>query len=139
VVLLAWAIFVEDSSGDDADGDAIHAYNLKPVKTVHKWVSRAGKEHVDVHEDTSAITRFPLAAFLATSDAYVLNAQALIETNRIRYSYGTDIENLVKSVTPPAVASAENGQPKHPTDTVCSTPTPFTDKPPRSDSVIAKS
>lgn len=50
------------------------AYHLEPVEIVNKWTSPKGHTFVDKHEDGSSVTRFPLAAFLAVHEGYIVKA-----------------------------------------------------------------
>ncbi len=50
------------------------AYNLAPLVHIDKFVSQKGNVSFTQKEDTAAITRFPLSAFLAVSQGYEVKA-----------------------------------------------------------------
>src|SRR6266404_9487589 len=54
------------------------AYNLAPVKHVHQY-SYEGKPRMREAEDESAVTRFPLSAFLAVEQGFSVQAAMLHE------------------------------------------------------------
>jgi hypothetical protein len=66
VTAYAWYLYV------NADP---RPYNLEPVKHVEKFTSKAGKMFMNQLEDGGSITRFPLSAFLATSEGYIVEAK----------------------------------------------------------------
>lgn len=71
VVATAWYLYVNSEP---------RAYNLEPVNHVNKYSSKDGtKTYVSQVEDQSAVTRFPLSAFLATSEGYVVQASLMVE------------------------------------------------------------
>jgi len=64
---LAWHLYVNSSP---------RAYNLEAVNHVDKYVPKDGKNIMARQvADQSAITRFPLSAFLATSEGYAVQAK----------------------------------------------------------------
>jgi hypothetical protein len=68
---LAWYFYVNSEP---------RAYNLEPVNHVSKFQSKDGKStYVNQVEDQSAVTRFPLSAFLATSEGYGVRASMVID------------------------------------------------------------
>jgi hypothetical protein len=65
-------------------------YNLEAVNIATKNTSRAGNTYIDRAEDHSSITRFPLSAFLATSEGYVVRACLLMDKmNELYKQFGT--------------------------------------------------
>jgi hypothetical protein len=71
IVKLAWALYVYSDPP---------AYHLEPVETVEAYTSpKTGRTSHNRFEDASAITKFPLAAFRAVSEAYIVEALLLIE------------------------------------------------------------
>jgi hypothetical protein len=54
-------------------------YNLEPVKHVDEFMSRNGNKIVREVENTAAITRFPLSAFLAVAEGYLVKAKLEME------------------------------------------------------------
>jgi hypothetical protein len=74
-------------------------YNLKPVKHVDKFTTANGHIMATTVKDSSAITRFPLSAFLAVNTGFIvqscLHIDALVEARK-----------QVKPVSPAALAKA---------------------------------
>lgn len=54
-------------------------YNLEPVKHVDEFTSKKGNRIVREVENTAAITRFPLSAFLAVSEGYIIKASVELD------------------------------------------------------------
>jgi hypothetical protein len=54
-------------------------YNLEPVKHVDEFTSKKGNRVVRELENQAAITRFPLSAFLAVSEGYIVRATIEID------------------------------------------------------------
>jgi hypothetical protein len=67
---VAWWLYVNSDP---------RAYNLEPVMHVDKFTSKAGKTYVNQVEDQGAITRFPLSAFLAVNEGYIVEAMIRIK------------------------------------------------------------
>jgi hypothetical protein len=68
---LAWALYVY------ADPSP---YHLEPVNTVEAYTSaKTGRTNYNQFEDQSKVTKFPLAAFRAVSEAYVVEAMMILE------------------------------------------------------------
>src|SRR5205814_2250999 len=67
---------------------------------VNKWVSPKGHTFVDKHEDGSSITRFPLAAFLAVHEGYVVKATMdIAEFDALPQE---DAKKIIQTVTIPS-------------------------------------
>ncbi len=72
ITALAWAMYVFEEP---------RMYNLEPVKHVDEMQLKSGGKWVQEIENQSAITRFPLSAFLATAEGYCVKARLELETN----------------------------------------------------------
>jgi hypothetical protein len=69
-VALAWWLYVNDEP---------RPYHLSPVSIAVKGRSKAGNEYIQQADDYSSITRFPLSAFLATNEGYIVRARLTVE------------------------------------------------------------
>lgn len=87
IVAYAWYLYV------NADP---RPYNLEPVKHVDKFTSpKTGKTYMNTFEDTASITRFPLSAFLATAEGYLIEARIrLTQKNNYRGELDSVVEAL---------------------------------------------
>jgi len=54
-------------------------YNLEPVQHVDEFTTKTGSRVVREVENQAAITRFPLSAFLAVSEGYLVRASIEID------------------------------------------------------------
>ena len=71
VVRLAWALYVYSDPP---------AYFLEPQEIVESYVSpKTGRTNHNTLRDASKVTRFPLAAFRAVSEGYVVEALMILE------------------------------------------------------------
>jgi hypothetical protein len=86
VTAYAWYLYV------NADP---RPYNLEPVKHVEKFTSKAGKTYMNQLEDGGSITRFPLSAFLATSEGFIVEAKIRLSQKE---SYLAELRELVESL-----------------------------------------
>jgi hypothetical protein len=79
-VAIAWHLYVNQEP---------RPYNLAPVEVATKNIAKSGKAWVDRASDESAITRFPLSAFLAVSEGYMVGARLLLdEYDELREKHG---------------------------------------------------
>ncbi len=65
-VATAWALYVYEDPPK---------YNLEPVEVVARGHWKNGDEKITTEEDWTRITRFPLAAFLAVAEGYLVAAE----------------------------------------------------------------
>src|SRR5271169_1850799 len=71
VVRLAWALYVYSDPP---------AYFLEPQEVVESYVSpKTGRTNYNKLRDESKVTRFPLAAFRAVSEGYIVEALMILE------------------------------------------------------------
>jgi hypothetical protein len=71
VVRLAWALYVYSEPP---------AYFLEPQQVVDSYVSpKTGRTNYNMLRDDGKVTRFPLAAFRAVSEAYIVEAMMILE------------------------------------------------------------
>jgi len=75
----AWHLYVNNDP---------RPYNLEPVKHVDKFTSKAGKTYMNTLEDQGAITRFPLSAFLAMPDGFLVEAMVRLSEIKSRTPEG---------------------------------------------------
>lgn len=66
-VALAWYIFIVECEG--------RLWHQEPVEHVDEFTTKSGKKIVRTVEDQSAVTKFPLAAFLAVPDGCIVAVQ----------------------------------------------------------------
>src|SRR5690242_15568012 len=69
-MMYAWALFVHDEQP---------LYHLEPVKHVDEFTSKKGNKIVQQLDNESAITNFPLAAFLKVPDAFIFEAKEVFK------------------------------------------------------------
>jgi hypothetical protein len=55
-------------------------YNQNPVEIVIKHQGKNGKEWLEGAEDESKVTRFPLAAFFAVAEGYLVAAETPLDS-----------------------------------------------------------
>ncbi len=85
---LAWYLYVNSTP---------RAYNLRPVRHVDKFTTKNGNVIARAVKDTSALTRFPLSAFLAVCDGYYV--QASMQVDAFVKAAATRKQDTSKSIT----------------------------------------
>src|SRR5580704_4648463 len=103
VAAYAWYLYVNNEP---------RPYNLEAVKHVEKFQSKAGKVYVNTHEDQGAITRFPLSAFLAMPDGFLVEALLRYTEIQNRTREGKDFMNRDGYFLLDAVKCSVPGLPK---------------------------
>jgi hypothetical protein len=90
-VAYAWYLYVNSEP---------RAYHLEPVKHVDKFTSKNGKTYVNHVEDEGAVTRFPLSAFLALNEGYIVEATIRIQDKGGHMGDKEAVVRALKGVVP---------------------------------------
>jgi len=89
IVAYAWYLYV------NADP---RPYNLEAIKHVDKFTSqKTGKTYMNQLEDTASITRFPLSAFLATAEGYLVEAKIRL-TQKTFNRYQGELQRVAEAL-----------------------------------------